>query len=67
MPAHRIVAVGDTPHTDLAGAMAAGLDSLWAMTGLFAHAHGDAAPDEIARLAREEQVTPRAALRGLRV
>lgn len=67
VPRHRVVAVGDTPHTDIAGAMAAGLDSLWAMTGLFAHAHGDATPDEIARLAREEHVTPRAALRALRV
>lgn len=65
---HRIVAVGDTPHTDLAGAMAAGLDGLWAMTGLFQHAHGDnPAPEEIGRLAEAEHVRPVAALRGLRV
>ena len=67
MPKHRIVAVGDTAHTDLAGAMAAGLDSLWAMTGLFANAHGDVAAEEIARLAAHQDVTPKAALRALRV
>ena len=67
MPKHRIVVVGDTAHTDLAGAMAAGLDSLWAMTGLFANAHGDVAAEEIAWLAAHEHVTPKAALRALRV
>jgi ribonucleotide monophosphatase NagD (HAD superfamily) len=67
-PKHRVVAVGDTAHTDLAGAMAAGLDSLWAMTGLFQHAHGaDVSVPEIRRLAEAEHVTPIAALRGLRV
>ena len=30
----RVLAIGDTPHTDLAGAQAAGIDALWAMTGL---------------------------------
>ena len=63
----RIVAVGDTAHTDLAGAMAAELDCLWAMTGLFANAYGDVPGDEIARLAAAEHVAPRAALRALRV
>ena len=63
----RIVAVGDTAHTDLAGAMAAGLDCLWAMTGLFAHAHGDVPGAEIDSLAAAEHVTPLAALRALRV
>jgi hypothetical protein len=47
--------------------MAAGLDSLWAMTGLFQHAHGgDVSGPEIRRLAEAEHVTPIAALRGLR-
>jgi ribonucleotide monophosphatase NagD (HAD superfamily) len=40
--ARRIVAIGDTPHTDLAGAAAAGLDALWALTGLTEDAHGRA-------------------------
>lgn len=63
----RVVAVGDTPHTDLAGAAAAGMDSLWAMTGLTANAHGDnPAPETLARVAEEEHVKPLGALRSLR-
>ena len=67
IPTRRVVAVGDTAHTDLAGATAAGLDCLWAMTGLFAHAYGDVPGEEIARLAAAEQVRPIAALRALQV
>jgi HAD superfamily hydrolase (TIGR01459 family) len=63
----RVLAVGDTPHTDLAGAAAAGMDSLWAMTGLTADAHGDnPASETLARVAEEEGVRPLAALRSLR-
>lgn len=63
----RVVAVGDTPHTDLAGAAAAGMDSLWAMTGLTANAHGDnPSAETLARVAAEEHVTPLGALRSLR-
>jgi ribonucleotide monophosphatase NagD (HAD superfamily) len=61
-------AVGDSPHTDLAGAQAAGaLDAVWALTGLAAHAHG-AAPDaaHLAAVAAEEGVAPVAALTALR-
>jgi HAD superfamily hydrolase (TIGR01459 family) len=63
----RVVAIGDSPHTDLAGAQAAGLDAVWALTGLAAHAHG-AAPDpaRLARVAADEGVTPIAALTALR-
>lgn len=62
-----VLAIGDSPHTDLAGAQAAGLDSLWALTGLAADAHGEA-PDPacLAAVAREEGVQPTAALRSLR-
>ncbi len=62
----RVVAIGDSPHTDLAGAQAAGLDSVWALTGLAAHAHG-AAPDptQLARVAADEGVRPIAALTAL--
>lgn len=68
IPKHRIVAVGDTPHTDLAGADAVGIDSLWAMTGLFANAHGqDASAETVARLAAKEGVRPKAGLRGLKL
>ncbi|MBR0650464.1 TIGR01459 family HAD-type hydrolase [Roseomonas terrae] len=64
---HRVVAIGDTPHTDLAGAQAAGLDALWALTGLAAEAHGDdPAPARLAEVAHEEGVRPIAALRSLR-
>jgi HAD superfamily hydrolase (TIGR01459 family) len=63
----RVLAVGDTPHTDLAGAAAAGMDSLWAMTGLTANAHGEnPAPEVLARVAEEEHVKPLGALRSLR-
>ena len=63
----RVLAVGDTPHTDLAGAQAAGLDALWALTGLAAHAHGDAPTSELLRkVALAEGVDPVAAVRGLR-
>ena len=63
----RVVAIGDTPHTDLAGAQAAGLDALWALTGLAQHAHGDDPSPELLRdVARSEGVEPVAALRALR-
>ncbi|WP_372616861.1 TIGR01459 family HAD-type hydrolase [Falsiroseomonas sp.] len=63
----RVVAIGDSPHTDLAGAQAAGLDAVWALTGLAAHAHG-ATPDpaQLAKVAEAEGVRPIAALAGLR-
>lgn len=62
----RIVCVGDTPHTDLAGAQAAGLDSLWALTGLAEDAYGpDPDPALLERVAHEERVAPRAALKRL--
>ena len=63
----RVVAIGDSPHTDLAGAQAAGLDAVWALTGLAAHAHG-ATPDAtlLAQVAAAEGVRPIAALTALR-
>ncbi len=63
----RVLAIGDTPHTDLAGAQAAGLDALWALTGLAAFAHGDSPTAETLReVALAEGVDPVAAVRGLR-
>lgn len=63
----RVVAVGDSPHTDLAGARAAGLDAVWALTGLAAEAHGeDPSPEYLAAVASREGVDPIAALRALR-
>jgi HAD superfamily hydrolase (TIGR01459 family) len=63
----RVLAIGDSPHTDLAGAQAAGLDALWALTGLAAHAHGgDPSPEQLDAAAAAEDVAPVAALRELR-
>ncbi|MFZ4410769.1 MAG: TIGR01459 family HAD-type hydrolase [Paracraurococcus sp.] len=63
----RVVAIGDTPHTDLAGAAAAGLDALWALTGLAQHALGDDPSAEVLRAAAlREGVDPIAAVRALR-
>ncbi|MBX9594731.1 MAG: TIGR01459 family HAD-type hydrolase [Roseomonas sp.] len=63
----RVVAVGDSPHTDLAGARAAGLDAVWALTGLAAEAHGaEPDADTLAAVAAREGVDPIAALRALR-
>jgi HAD superfamily hydrolase (TIGR01459 family) len=67
IPRARVLAIGDTPHTDLAGAQAAGLDALWALTGLAAFAHGDNPDPEVLRqVALAEGVDPLAAIRGLR-
>ncbi len=61
------LAIGDSPHTDLAGAQAAGMDALWAMTGLAAHAHGDNPdPERLRQVALAEGVDPIAAIRALR-
>jgi len=63
----RVVAIGDSPHTDLAGAQAAGIDAVWALTGLAAHAHGEAPePARLAEVAEVEGVRPIAALSALR-
>ncbi len=63
----RILAIGDSPHTDLAGAQAAGIDAVWALTGLAAHAHGEAPePAKLMAEAAAEGVRPIAALLGLR-
>lgn len=63
----RVLAIGDSPHTDLAGAQAAGLDALWALTGLAAYAHGeDPDPERLRAEALKEGVDPVAAVRALR-
>jgi HAD superfamily hydrolase (TIGR01459 family) len=63
----RVLAIGDTPHTDLAGAQAAGMDALWALTGLAADSLGERPdPKVLAAVAMNEGVKPLAAVRGLR-
>ena len=67
LPREAVLAIGDSPHTDLAGAQAAGLDAVWALGGLAAEEGlADAAPETLAARAAEEGVSPVAALRGLR-
>jgi HAD superfamily hydrolase (TIGR01459 family) len=67
LPRESCVAIGDSPHTDLAGAQAAGLDAVWALGGLAAEeglAEADSAT--LAARATAEGVSPVAALRALR-
>jgi len=67
LPPAKIVAIGDTPHTDLAGAAAAGIDCVWALTGLAGDHFGpNPTPDALAAEALREGVAPIAALRSLK-
>jgi HAD superfamily hydrolase (TIGR01459 family) len=67
IPKARVLAIGDSPHTDLAGAQAVGIDALWALTGLAGEAHGaDPSGEALAAVAVAEKVSPLAALRSLR-
>lgn len=67
LPPARIVAIGDTPHTDLAGAAAIGVDAVWALTGLAGDNLGpDPSPSLLDAEAAREGVRPMAALRSLR-
>jgi HAD superfamily hydrolase (TIGR01459 family) len=62
----RVLAIGDSPRTDLRGAQAAGIDAVWALTGLAQHEHGtDPSPDLLIGVAAAEGVSPMAALRAL--
>lgn len=67
LPADKVVAIGDTPHTDLLGARNAGIDAVWAMTGLAADSMGANPTSALldAEAARQH-VNPVAALRSLR-
>jgi HAD superfamily hydrolase (TIGR01459 family) len=63
----RVLAIGDSPTTDLKGAAAAGIDAVWALTGLAADQFGEAVTaDALAAEAARQGVAPIAALRGLR-
>lgn len=67
LPPSRIVAVGDTPHTDLAGAAAVGVEAIWALTGLAGDHFGpNPSPEMLDQEAEREGVRPMAALRSLR-
>lgn len=47
-PAGKVLAIGDSLRTDIAGAKAAGLDSLWVLGGLHAEALRDETPASLA-------------------
>jgi HAD superfamily hydrolase (TIGR01459 family) len=67
VPREKVVAIGDTPHTDLLGAKNAGIDAVWAMTGLAADNLGPDPSDALLESeAARQHVTPIAALRSLR-
>ncbi|MBO1075764.1 TIGR01459 family HAD-type hydrolase [Roseomonas marmotae] len=67
VPRERVVAIGDTPHTDLLGAQNAGIDAVWAMTGLAADNMGPDPSDALLEAeAARQHVRPIAALRSLR-
>ena len=67
LPPARIVAIGDTPHTDLLGAANAGIDAVWALTGLAGNHFGpNPSPAALAEEAAREGVALLAALRSLR-
>ncbi|MFC0385233.1 TIGR01459 family HAD-type hydrolase [Muricoccus vinaceus] len=67
LPRDQVLAIGDSPHTDLAGAQAAGLDAVWALGGLAAEEGlANADSETLAARAAAEGVSPIAALRGLR-
>ncbi|MBC9176310.1 TIGR01459 family HAD-type hydrolase [Pseudoroseomonas ludipueritiae] len=67
VPASRVAAIGDTPHTDLLGAKNAGIDAVWAMTGLAADNLGPDPSDALLEAeAARQHVSPIAALRSLR-
>ncbi|WP_419899731.1 TIGR01459 family HAD-type hydrolase [Roseomonas sp. USHLN139] len=67
LPPAKIVAIGDTPHTDLLGAANAGIDAVWALTGLALNHFGpNPTAEALAAEAQREGVSPIAALRSLR-
>ncbi|MFT8244693.1 TIGR01459 family HAD-type hydrolase [Roseomonas sp. BN140053] len=62
LPRERVLALGDGPRTDLAGAAAAGLEAVWVLGGLSAGLD----PETLDEVAAAEGVAPIAALRALR-
>ncbi len=60
VPAERVLAIGDSLHTDIAGAHGAGIDSLWVLGGIHAEAVSTADEEGACRLAAEEGLAPAA-------
>jgi len=64
-PAHRVLAIGDSLRTDIAGAEATGIDSLWVLGGLHADAIGDS-PEQARALADQAGRHPTAMIKRFR-
>jgi HAD superfamily hydrolase (TIGR01459 family) len=66
MPKHRVLAVGDSLRTDIAGAAAVGLATCWVLDGLHGEAlrraDGSYDPDEVAAEAQQAGLAPIAAM-----
>ena len=65
---HRVLAVGDSVHTDLAGAAAFGLDCIFVTSGLHAHQYGSRATPDVRALNaafKAAGVAPKAIMREL--
>ena len=66
LPKHRVLAVGDSLRTDIAGAISAGLDVCWVLDGLHGEglrrADGAYDPGEVAAEARAHGLAPVAAM-----
>ena len=68
IPNARVLAIGDSIRTDLAGAAALGIDGLFITRGIHAEELGgrdDPDPERLGRFFREAGVTPRAVMREL--
>ena len=63
LPVGRVLAIGDSLHTDIAGAVGYGLDSAWVLDGI----HADETPDEgsARRLALVRALHPKAIMRRM--
>jgi ribonucleotide monophosphatase NagD (HAD superfamily) len=65
---HRVLAVGDSVHTDLAGAAAFGLDCIFVTSGLHAHQYGSRDTPDLGALNaafKAAGVAPKAIMREL--
>jgi HAD superfamily hydrolase (TIGR01459 family) len=58
----RILSIGDSLRTDIAGANAAGIDSLWVLTGIHAGEIPAATPERLAAHVAHHRATPTAAI-----
>ena len=63
VPAARVLAIGDSLHTDIAGAAGCGLDSVWVLDGI--HCNETSDQDATRKLASDRSLSPTAVIRRL--